>query len=105
MICTFCGRFFLQEQQRALGSAQQQDQLAQDAYSMNLIALEEQQFQEYANKVIEHGKKTGRNVYPLQRAAKVSADAAGCVLLQPRACASMMVQDRLVLRSILHSAV
>ncbi len=48
------------------------DQLERDAYNMNLVEMEEQQFQEYANKVINHSKEGGRNVYPLQRAARVS---------------------------------
>ena len=37
---------------------------------MDLLAIEEQQFQEYASKVIDHCEKGGRNVYPLRKAAK-----------------------------------
>lgn len=38
---------------------------------MELLTLEEQQFQEYANKVIEHCEKGGRNTIPLRKAAQV----------------------------------
>ena len=37
---------------------------------MELLGLEEQQFQEYATKVISHCEKGGRNVYPLRKAAQ-----------------------------------
>lgn len=37
---------------------------------MDLLAVEEQQFQEYATKVIDHCEKGGRNVYPLRKAAR-----------------------------------
>jgi len=45
------------------------EQLAQDRKNEELLEVEEQQFQEYANKVITHCRKGGRNVYPLQKAA------------------------------------
>lgn len=48
-------------------------QLALDKANVELIEREEQQFQEYANKVISHCKQGGRNVYPLERAAKEGA--------------------------------
>lgn len=44
--------------------------LALDRANMELLNVEEQQFQEYANKVIDHCEKGGRNVYPLRKAAK-----------------------------------
>ncbi|XP_052817279.1 cilia- and flagella- associated protein 210-like [Mya arenaria] len=43
--------------------------LALDAANVQLLNLEEQQFQEYASKVIEHCDKGGRNTYPLRKAA------------------------------------
>jgi len=42
---------------------------ALDQANLQLLALEEQQFQEYASKVIDHCEKGGRNVYPLRKAA------------------------------------
>jgi len=48
-------------------------QLALDKANVELIEREEKQFQEYANKVIDHCKQGGRNVYPLERAAKEGA--------------------------------
>ncbi|BFY98023.1 hypothetical protein BsWGS_01063 [Bradybaena similaris] len=45
-------------------------QLALDKANVELLELEEEQFQEYAKKVIEHCKEKGRNVYPLVRAAQ-----------------------------------
>ena len=50
-----------------------EEQLAQDRKNEELLDLEEQQFQEYAGKVISHCKKGGRNVYPLQKAALAGA--------------------------------
>lgn len=47
--------------------------MALDRANMELLAMEEEQFQEYANKVIEHCEKGGRNVYPLKKAAKSGA--------------------------------
>jgi len=38
---------------------------------VELLALEEQQFQEYAGKVIEHCERGGRNTIPLRRAAQI----------------------------------
>ncbi|XP_041365324.1 coiled-coil domain-containing protein 173-like [Gigantopelta aegis] len=55
---------------------EQQDrdnQLALDKANEELIAVEETQFQEYANKVIKHCQEGGRNVYPLKKAAKEGA--------------------------------
>lgn len=48
-------------------------QLALDRANEELVKKEEQQFQEYATKVIEHCEKNGRNVYPLRKAAKEGA--------------------------------
>jgi len=48
-----------------------QKALAQDAKNIELLGLEEQQFQEYAQKVIDHCEKGGRNTIPLRRAAEI----------------------------------
>ena len=48
-------------------------QLALDRANEELVKKEEQQFQEYATKVIEHCEKNGRNVYPLRKAAREGA--------------------------------
>lgn len=42
---------------------------ALDKANVELLAVEEQQFQEYATKVIDHCEKGGRNTYPLRKAA------------------------------------
>ncbi|XP_077978349.1 cilia- and flagella- associated protein 210-like [Glandiceps talaboti] len=47
-----------------------QEQLDHDKRNVELLGLEEQQFQEYADKVITHCKRNGRNVYPLVKAAR-----------------------------------
>ncbi|XP_002739203.1 cilia- and flagella- associated protein 210-like [Saccoglossus kowalevskii] len=49
---------------------EQQDQLEHDQRNLELLKLEEDQFQEYAAKVITHCHKNGRNVYPLVKAAR-----------------------------------
>ncbi|XP_013402738.1 coiled-coil domain-containing protein 173-like [Lingula anatina] len=49
------------------------EQLQQDAKNMELLKLEEDQFQEYAGKVIDHCLQGGRNVYPLRKAARPGA--------------------------------
>ncbi|XP_067938242.1 cilia- and flagella- associated protein 210-like [Watersipora subatra] len=51
--------------------AARQKALAQDAKNVELLALEEQQFQEYATKVIDHCEKGGRNTFPLRKAAQI----------------------------------
>lgn len=48
-------------------------QLALDKANVELIEKEEGQFQEYARKVIDHCKAGGRNVYPLEKAAREGA--------------------------------
>nr|KAG5693818.1 hypothetical protein BaRGS_004426 [Batillaria attramentaria] len=48
-------------------------QLALDKANQELLKKEEDQFQEYANKVIDHCEKGGRNTYPLRKAAKEGA--------------------------------
>lgn len=48
-------------------------QLALDKANVKLIEKEEEQFQEYARKVIDHCREGGRNVYPLEKAAKEGA--------------------------------
>lgn len=39
--------------------------------NVELLGLEEQQFQEYAGRVIDHCEKGGRNTYPLRKAAQI----------------------------------
>ncbi|XP_071960010.1 cilia- and flagella- associated protein 210-like [Antedon mediterranea] len=46
------------------------EQLAMDQKNIELLGVEEEQFQEYATKVIDHCKNGGRNVYPLVKAAR-----------------------------------
>lgn len=50
-----------------------QEKLALDQANQALLAVEEEQFQEYAGRVIDHCEKGGRNVYPLRKAAKNGA--------------------------------
>ncbi|XP_033106191.1 coiled-coil domain-containing protein 173-like [Anneissia japonica] len=58
------------EECQAIEKANRKEQLAMDQKNLDLLAVEEQQFQEYATKVIDHCKKGGRNVYPLVKAAR-----------------------------------
>ncbi|XP_060066979.1 cilia- and flagella- associated protein 210-like [Ylistrum balloti] len=51
----------------------QQQALMLDKANMELLKIEEDQFQEYAGKVIEHCERGGRNVYPLRKAAQTGA--------------------------------
>ena len=60
-----------QDERYAKEREARQKALAQDAKNVELLALEEQQFQEYATKVIDHCEKGGRNTIPLRRAAQV----------------------------------
>ncbi|KAH9520065.1 hypothetical protein Btru_059855 [Bulinus truncatus] len=53
--------------------ATRRTQLALDKANVELIEKEEAQFQEYAQKVIDHCRKGGRNVYPLEKAAKIGS--------------------------------
>ena len=53
--------------------ASKEEDLMQDQRNRELLELEEQQFQEYANRVIRHCEKNGRNVYPLRKAARNGA--------------------------------
>lgn len=46
---------------------------AQDMRNLELLAMEEAQFQEYAKQVIETAEKRGRNTYPLRAVAKPGA--------------------------------
>lgn len=46
------------------------EQLEMDKQNLELLAMEEQQFQEYAGKVISHCEKGKRNTYPLRKAAR-----------------------------------
>ena len=62
-----------QDERKHIEVAQNHELLAQDQKNLELLALEEAQFQEYSQKVIEHCKKGGRNVYPLQQAAQEGA--------------------------------
>ncbi|PIK47137.1 putative coiled-coil domain-containing protein [Apostichopus japonicus] len=47
-----------------------EEQLEMYMRNLDLLALEEKQFQEYASKVIDHCEKGGRNTYPLHKAAR-----------------------------------
>jgi hypothetical protein len=49
---------------------EKQQNLALDKANVELLAVEESQFQEYASKVIDHCEKGGRNTYPLRKAAR-----------------------------------
>ena len=49
---------------------EQKEKLEMDKKNLELLTMEEQQFQEYANKVIDHCEKGGRNTYPLRQAAR-----------------------------------
>ncbi|XP_072029416.1 cilia- and flagella- associated protein 210-like [Amphiura filiformis] len=48
----------------------EKEKLEMDKQNLDLLAVEEQQFQEYAKKVINHCDKGGRNTYPLKKAAR-----------------------------------
>lgn len=58
------------DQRRVKEHETKQQNLALDQANMELLAVEERQFQEYAKKVIDHCEKGGRNVYPLRKAAQ-----------------------------------
>ncbi|XP_070566721.1 cilia- and flagella- associated protein 210-like [Ptychodera flava] len=58
------------DERRTKDSKEIQEQLDHDKRNLELLGLEEQQFQEYAAKVITHCKRNGRNVYPLVKAAR-----------------------------------
>ncbi|XP_076439715.1 cilia- and flagella- associated protein 210-like [Babylonia areolata] len=61
------------EERSQVESKIMKDQLALDKANEDLIKQEEQQFQEYAKKVISHCEQKGLNVYPLKQAAKEGA--------------------------------
>ena len=63
----------MQEEQRNATNNARDEQLEYDRKNLELLSVEEEQFQEYANKVINHCEKGGRNVYPLRKAAKEGA--------------------------------
>nr|XP_002128435.1 coiled-coil domain-containing protein 173 [Ciona intestinalis] len=50
-----------------------EEELHHDEQLVNLLSIEEEQFQEYANKVISAAKKKGQNPYPLTKAAQAGA--------------------------------
>ncbi|ESP01910.1 hypothetical protein LOTGIDRAFT_225029 [Lottia gigantea] len=54
-----------------------QEQLALDKANLELLGIEEDQFQEYAQKVIKHCEEGGRNTIPLKKAARQGAGG-GC---------------------------
>lgn len=64
---------FLQNDRKGKEINKKQKELALDRANLELIAMEEEQFQEYATKVIDHCEKGGRNVYPLRKAAQTGA--------------------------------
>ncbi|XP_038057279.1 coiled-coil domain-containing protein 173-like [Patiria miniata] len=49
---------------------EEEEKLEMDKKNLELLAMEEQQFQEYAKKVIDHCEKGERNTYPLRKAAR-----------------------------------
>ena len=55
------------------GKIKREEQLALDRKNQELVELEEQQFQEYAAKVIDHADRGGRNTIPLKKAAREGA--------------------------------
>jgi len=61
------------DERKEKGLYAREEQLAQDKRNQDLVRLEEDQFQEYARKVIDHCEKGGRNVYPLRKAAQEGA--------------------------------
>lgn len=63
--------YLLQDERYTKERVLRQKALAQDAKNIELLGLEEQQFQEYAQKVIDHCEKGGRNTIPLRRAAEI----------------------------------
>ncbi|XP_055959435.1 cilia- and flagella- associated protein 210 [Patella vulgata] len=65
------------EQNKTVEELLRQEQLALDKANVELLGLEEKQFQEYAQAVIKHCKEGGRNVYPLKKAAQEGAGG-GC---------------------------
>ena len=50
-----------------------ENSLAWDERNMELLKIEEDQFQEYAKKVIDHCERGQRNTYPLKKAAHSGA--------------------------------
>lgn len=66
-ICRF------QDEKCSKVTVEKEDDLIQDQKNRELLELEEQQFQEYAQRVIRHCDKNGRNVYPLYKAARGGA--------------------------------
>ncbi|XP_071491246.1 cilia- and flagella- associated protein 210-like [Diadema antillarum] len=64
----FHGKQIVERQDKDL--VERAEQLEMDKKNIDLLAVEEQQFQEYAGRVINHCKEGGRNVYPLQKAAR-----------------------------------
>lgn len=61
---------FLQHQRKAQAIEEQEEQLEMDRQNVEIINEEEEQFQEYARKVINHCERGGRNTHPLRQAAK-----------------------------------
>ncbi|XP_033639467.1 coiled-coil domain-containing protein 173-like isoform X1 [Asterias rubens] len=49
---------------------EEQEKLEMDKKNLELLAMEEIQFQEYAKKVIDHCEEGQRNTYPLRKAAR-----------------------------------
>ncbi|CAD5114893.1 DgyrCDS3923 [Dimorphilus gyrociliatus] len=57
------------DDRKQLGINSRRKQLELEKKNEELLNLEEDQFNEYAKKVIEHCEKNGRNTYPLKKAA------------------------------------
>jgi len=58
------------EERQEKSLKEEQEKLEMDKKNLELLAMEEQQFQEYAKKVIDHCEKGERNTYPLRKAAR-----------------------------------
>ncbi|KAI8793239.1 cilia- and flagella- associated protein 210-like [Biomphalaria glabrata] len=69
-------------------------QLALDKANVELMEKEESQFQEYAQRVIDHCKKGGRNVYPLEKAAKIGSGGGSGPVFSGKVRPSYLVNDK-----------
>jgi hypothetical protein len=63
----------LQKDAKKLSKADHEQMMAIDKLNQELLEKEEAQFNEYANKVIQHAEENGRNTYPLRKAARAGA--------------------------------
>jgi len=66
----FLSFLFQQDHRKGKEEEEMHQARALDRANLELLNVEEQQFQEYASKVIHHCENGGRNVYPLRKAAR-----------------------------------